>query len=348
MLSDGWSLYKVVRRKHNTKSRATERHISHTHLVPSFVSHFQIFRVASRCPTTRNNKLNVSQPRMGCQSFPSIPKYHMMINNMYQQQPLRHRTPRGSTPLRRPHPSDVRLPNPSKAKPPSQHLIPTPQLLPHQTRLNNPIPHPRIHQAPPRRRSPCPSIPIPTLTSTLTHSPPKANKITSGYAIPALSALYILFTFGFSGAASAAGQAMGRAEGFDNDHPRKHVGKLDGLPLRLRSAHYALMENFAGTLHFILVFIILSSLPFCFVFCLTRIRRFRTRRRPSTSPRPDGRAGREFTGFPCPGEGGCALSGLFGECGAAEDVGAFECYGGVGECLLEVGCAGGLSGGRLC
>lgn len=73
-----------------------------------------------------------------------------------------------------------------------------------------------------------------------------ATKITSGHAIPALSALYILFTFGFSGAASAAGQAMGRAEGFDNDHPRKHVAKLDGLPLRLRSAHYALMENFAG------------------------------------------------------------------------------------------------------
>jgi len=39
---------------------------------------------------------------------------------------------------------------------------------------------------------------------------------------------------------------MGREEGLDNDHPRKHVGELDGLPLRLRSAHYALMENFPG------------------------------------------------------------------------------------------------------
>jgi uncharacterized MAPEG superfamily protein len=39
---------------------------------------------------------------------------------------------------------------------------------------------------------------------------------------------------------------MGREDGFDNEHPRKHVGELDGLPLRLRSAHYALMENFPG------------------------------------------------------------------------------------------------------
>jgi uncharacterized MAPEG superfamily protein len=40
---------------------------------------------------------------------------------------------------------------------------------------------------------------------------------------------------------------MGREEGLDSDHPRKHIGKLDGLPLRMRSAHYALMENFPGT-----------------------------------------------------------------------------------------------------
>ncbi|KAL6708266.1 hypothetical protein ACN47E_003190 [Coniothyrium glycines] len=68
--------------------------------------------------------------------------------------------------------------------------------------------------------------------------------ITSGRAIPALSALYLFWTFGASGAASAAGQAMAREEGLDNDHPRKHIHNLDGLPLRLRSAHYALLENF--------------------------------------------------------------------------------------------------------
>lgn len=39
---------------------------------------------------------------------------------------------------------------------------------------------------------------------------------------------------------------MGREEGLDIDHPRKHIGQLDGFPLRLRSAHYALLENFPG------------------------------------------------------------------------------------------------------
>lgn len=39
---------------------------------------------------------------------------------------------------------------------------------------------------------------------------------------------------------------MARREGLDNNSPRKHVNALDGLPLRLRSAHYGLMENFAG------------------------------------------------------------------------------------------------------
>jgi hypothetical protein len=41
---------------------------------------------------------------------------------------------------------------------------------------------------------------------------------------------------------------MGREEGLDIQHSRKHIHKLDGLPLRLRSAHYALMENFPGKL----------------------------------------------------------------------------------------------------
>ncbi|KAK5938361.1 hypothetical protein PMZ80_009331 [Knufia obscura] len=66
----------------------------------------------------------------------------------------------------------------------------------------------------------------------------------SGRIIPAMSALYIFWTFGASGAISAAGQAMAREEGLDNDEPRKHVNNLRGLPLRLRSAHYGLLENF--------------------------------------------------------------------------------------------------------
>lgn len=66
----------------------------------------------------------------------------------------------------------------------------------------------------------------------------------SGRVIPALSTLYIFWTFGASGAVSAAGQAMARPEGLDNDHPRKHINSMGGLPLRMRSAHYGLMENF--------------------------------------------------------------------------------------------------------
>jgi uncharacterized MAPEG superfamily protein len=79
-----------------------------------------------------------------------------------------------------------------------------------------------------------------------TTNPKKTTAITSGRAIPALATLYLFWTFGASGAISAAGQAMGRREGLDNEHPRKYVHTLDGLPLRLRSAHYALMENFPG------------------------------------------------------------------------------------------------------
>ena len=39
---------------------------------------------------------------------------------------------------------------------------------------------------------------------------------------------------------------MGREEGLDNNCPRQHIHNLKGLPLRLRSAHYGLLENFAG------------------------------------------------------------------------------------------------------
>jgi hypothetical protein len=43
---------------------------------------------------------------------------------------------------------------------------------------------------------------------------------------------------------------MAREEGLDPIHPRKHIDKLDGLPLRMRSAHYALLENFPGSYKF--------------------------------------------------------------------------------------------------
>lgn len=68
----------------------------------------------------------------------------------------------------------------------------------------------------------------------------------AGRTIPAISAIYVFWAFGGSGAFSAAGQAMGRKEGLDLSHPRKHVSALNGLPLRLFSAHYGLMENFSA------------------------------------------------------------------------------------------------------
>jgi uncharacterized MAPEG superfamily protein len=64
--------------------------------------------------------------------------------------------------------------------------------------------------------------------------------------IPVISALYVFFTFGATGAFSAAGQAMARPTGLDNSNPREHLHQLRGLPNRLRSAHYNLLENFSG------------------------------------------------------------------------------------------------------
>ena len=64
--------------------------------------------------------------------------------------------------------------------------------------------------------------------------------------IAALGALYVTVTYAISGAGSAAGTASGNEEGRDNDHPRSQVQNLKGLPLRLHSAHYNLMEMFPG------------------------------------------------------------------------------------------------------
>ena len=62
--------------------------------------------------------------------------------------------------------------------------------------------------------------------------------------IPALALVYAIWTFAGSAALSVAGQAMSRPEGHDNSHPRKHRQSMTGLPLRLMSAHHALMESF--------------------------------------------------------------------------------------------------------
>jgi len=73
-----------------------------------------------------------------------------------------------------------------------------------------------------------------------------SSKVSNGGKIAALSTLYIAMTYALSGAGSAAGVEAGTEEGRDNNYPRKQVQKLEGLPLRLHSAHYNLMEMFPG------------------------------------------------------------------------------------------------------
>lgn len=70
--------------------------------------------------------------------------------------------------------------------------------------------------------------------------------IAQGGKIAALAAIYATGTYAFSGAASAGGVDAGTEGGRDNNHPRAAYGNLRGLPLRLYSAHYHLMEMFPG------------------------------------------------------------------------------------------------------
>jgi len=72
------------------------------------------------------------------------------------------------------------------------------------------------------------------------------SHIAQGGKVAALAALYTTVTYALTGAASAAGQAAGNPNGFDNKHPRANTKNLTGLPLRLHSAHYNLMEMFPG------------------------------------------------------------------------------------------------------
>lgn len=85
------------------------------------------------------------------------------------------------------------------------------------------------------------------LTSTLTHLIPSSSPTSSTNKIATLATLYLTVTYALSGAASAAGINSAYAEGRDNNYPRKQVvGLKEGLPLRLYSAHYHLMEMFPG------------------------------------------------------------------------------------------------------
>lgn len=73
-----------------------------------------------------------------------------------------------------------------------------------------------------------------------------SSEVSQNCKIAALSTLYIAATYAFSGASSVAGLIAANKEGLDNNHPRAQAHNLQGLPLRLRSAHYHLMEMFSG------------------------------------------------------------------------------------------------------
>ncbi|TVY62930.1 hypothetical protein LSUE1_G007632 [Lachnellula suecica] len=75
---------------------------------------------------------------------------------------------------------------------------------------------------------------------------PGSNSIAPDRVIPALSAVYIFWTFAATGAASAAALGAGNKGALDNNHPRQHINSLRGLPLRMRSAHYNILEMFPG------------------------------------------------------------------------------------------------------
>ncbi|KAJ5780390.1 hypothetical protein N7457_005550 [Penicillium paradoxum] len=81
------------------------------------------------------------------------------------------------------------------------------------------------------------------LTETLVSLATRSD-VAPARAIPALTLVYALWSFVGSSALSVAGQAMSRSAGLDHDHPRKHRSNMEGVPLRLMSAHHALIEIF--------------------------------------------------------------------------------------------------------
>lgn len=73
-----------------------------------------------------------------------------------------------------------------------------------------------------------------------------SSSIAQGGKIAALAALYATMTYALTGAASSSAQAAGLRGGLDKNHPRANTKQLTGLPLRMHSAHYNLMEMFPG------------------------------------------------------------------------------------------------------
>ena len=106
-----------------------------------------------------------------------------------------------------------------------------------------------------------------SILSTVLQAVPGLGNIQPDRIIPAMSAFYIFATFAATGAASVAGIAAAHEKGLDMycelpnrmhmytyartdapaiPDPRTQINNLKGLPHRLRSAHYNMMEMFPG------------------------------------------------------------------------------------------------------
>ena len=80
----------------------------------------------------------------------------------------------------------------------------------------------------------------------LVFSADSRREVAQSSKIAALSTLYIAVTYGITGVAGVAGVNAGNKEGRDNCHPRAQVKDMQGLPLRMYSAHCNLTEKFPG------------------------------------------------------------------------------------------------------
>ncbi|MCJ1356734.1 MAG: hypothetical protein MMC33_006729 [Icmadophila ericetorum] len=72
---------------------------------------------------------------------------------------------------------------------------------------------------------------------------PGFGNLATERTVPALAAIYFFVAFIGSSSLSAAGLAATTKE-MDLNHPRAQQASLSGLPLRLKSAHLNMVENF--------------------------------------------------------------------------------------------------------
>ncbi|KAJ8612777.1 hypothetical protein MRB53_037248 [Persea americana] len=74
----------------------------------------------------------------------------------------------------------------------------------------------------------------------------KTSIVPQSGKVAALSSLFLIATYAFGGAFSAAAIDSGNEDGRDNSYPRKQTDSLTGLPLRLYSTAAHTIENFGA------------------------------------------------------------------------------------------------------